>query len=1588
MLPSSPLKNLKLAAFLRLPFSGQLVIFLSCSLALLWLTIAVLLQHVHNRVLNESRKESENLIRVFVEEVRSSVHAIDLTLIDLRDRWQDEPHNFAEKVSSRQAYLEKEVAFQIAIINAKGMLAFSSADPNAKAVDLSDREHFRAHSDGTRDALFISKPVLGRVSQRWSIQFTRPLISPHGQFIGVIVLSVSPDYFTRFSQTIDLGTGGVIGLVRSGGEILARSPAPPQGLGKTLHNVPFFNQPLVNAGTFQRASESDGMVRQYTWRSLSQYGLAVFIGRSMDSLLDPFSRQKSFLIWCGVVISGLFAFIGYILLAWLQHRAKARIELEQSEFRWKYALEGAGEGVWDWNNRTGEVFYSRRWKEMLGYAEHEIRNCLTEWERLIHPEDKERVIAATNDYLAGKTSIYANEFRLRCKDNSWKWIFSRGMIISSDANGKPLRMMGTHADISERKRVDEAKQRAEMNRAEQALLRSELRFRQLADAMPQIVWTAEPDGAIDYANQSLTDYTGLKQVDVSSQNWITVLHPSDVDRTLVAWTESVRTGSSFSIEYRLIHAIENSYRWHLAKAVPIRDDSGTLVKWYGTATDIHDSKLASDEISRLAARLTTILESITEAFFTLDREWRFTYINKETERLLQRTRVELLGKVMWDEYPGAVGSVADREYRRAISEQCTVQFEIFYAPLSRWFQVRAYPSTDGLTVYFYDITERRRLQLFKVEQIGILERIAADASIDEILTAATRMIESPDPSTACAVMLINEDERRLNCAVAPSLPVSFLHAIDGMEIGPAVASCGTAVREKQPVFVADIANDPRWVDFRTSAIDHKVRACWSYPILSSAGEVFGSFAAYSSSVRLPEPIESEILRSCAHTVSIAIERQRAGHKARENEMRLRLRQRAIEASANPIAIGNAMAPDFQIEFVNPAFEHITGYAAADVIGKSLLFFCRDDLEQPSIIEMQAALVQQCESHAVIRAFRQDGIPIWIDIYASPVRDENGVVTHFVYAMYDITAARQYQAELEYQSNYDSLTGLANRNLLRDRVKQAITRAELNAEQVWIVCINLDRFKFVNDTLGHEAGNVLLQLVACRLIDALGSTDTAARVAGDEFVLVLADGIDELTVATTVQRLMDAVAYPLTIEDHEYFLSCTAGISVYPSDGDDAEALLKNADIAMHRAKELGRSNFQFYTAAMNSRAMDRLRLEGDLRLAVKRNELLLHYQPQVDLQTGRIVGMEALLRWQHPQLGLVPPDRFIRIAEETGLIVPIGTWVIRTACLQSATWQDAGFGSLRIGVNLSGNQFYQKDLVQTLAVILEETGLDAACLDIELTESLVMTDVAQALDIMHRLKQLGVKLSLDDFGTGYSSLSYLKRFPIDVLKIDQSFVRNITTDPDEAAIARAIITLARSLQLEVIAEGVETREQLGYLRQHRCDQIQGYYFSPALPAQDFEQLLIEDKCLPERDDVAEQQPTLLIVDDEENVTAALYRLLRRDGYRILRAHSANEGLSLLAQHDIQVVLSDQRMPGMTGTEFLSKVKGLYPSVIRMMLSGYTAVDSIIEATNSGAVFRFHTKPWEDDVLRSSIAEAFRYHWLIYRKEATASNGTF
>lgn len=580
---------------------------------------------------------------------------------------------------------------------------------------------------------------------------------------------------------------------------------------------------------------------------------------------------------------------------------------------------------------------------------------------------------------------------------------------------------------------------------------------------------------------------------------------------------------------------------------------------------------------------------------------------------------------------------------------------------------------------------------------------------------------------------------------------------------------------------------------------------------------------------------------------------------------------------------------------------------------------------------------------------------------------------------DITERKEYEKRLEYLATHDELTGLANRTLMQDRLAQSMHYAQRSGRMVAVLLLDVDRFKLINDSLGHGVGDQLLQAVARRLKESVRDADTVARLGGDEFVVLLAEVADVDDVGLVANKILHRLAEPHLVAGRDITLTASCGISLYPKDSEDAAFLVRNADVSMYRAKREGGNCISFFAPEMNERILETLELEGALRSALERQEFFLLYQPKVDLSNGRIIGCEALIRWQHPQRGIISPGEFIPLAEETGLIVPMGTWVLQEACRQIHTWQAQGLPVVSLSVNISARQFRQKNLPQLVSNILKQAEIDPRTLMLELTESILMRNPEEAVHLMSNLKNLGIRLSLDDFGTGYSSLAYLSRFPFDQVKIDRSFVNGIAYDPDSATIAVSIIALAHRMGLKVVAEGVEDEAQLGYLQKHGCDEFQGFLFSRPVPADTFAEMLRSHKRLPVDQLTSEGEPrTLLLVDDEPHTLSALRRLLMDEDYKILTAGNAQEGLELLAKHKVHVILTDQRMPGMSGTEFLGRVKTLHPDTVRIVLSGYADLDTVLRSVNEGALYKFLGKPWDDDQLLEHIREAFRYYEAIIR----------
>ncbi|WP_426124270.1 sensor domain-containing protein [Pararhizobium sp. PWRC1-1] len=715
--------------------------------------------------------------------------------------------------------------------------------------------------------------------------------------------------------------------------------------------------------------------------------------------------------------------------------------------------------------------------------------------------------------------------------------------------------------------------------------------------------------------------------------------------------------------------------------------------------------------------LKAMIDQVPDYLFVKDLKGRFVMVNQAVVHIHGFDAPEqLIGKNDFDLHDAESAAIFfDIEQNVIHSTRAMIDMEELVVDANtgakKWLSTTKVPMRDenddvvGLVGISRDITARKKDDLLRDEQAAVLEMIALNLPLEAILNRLVLLMESQLDGVLGSILLLDEAGKYLRQGAAPTLPLAYCRAIDGIEIDSGIGATIASHRER--IVVSDIADDPLWTDLQTLALRHNLRSCWSSPIMSHQGGVLGTVAIYADVVRHPGTTEKNLLQMTTRIAAIAIERQHA------------------------------------------------------------------------------------------------------------------------------------EARISFMAHHDMLTGLPNRSLLTDRLTQAMLQTERHNPWVSVVFVDLDNFKFVNDSLGHNAGDKVLKTVAQRMLDCVHSTDAVVRLGGDEFIILLTDmPANTDAISATLHQIKMAIAEPISVNDQALHITCSMGVATFPHDGTEAETLIANADAAMYKAKDAGRDSFQFFTAAMNTRAHERLALQDGIRQGIARSEFYLVYQPQVDLKSGQMFAVEALVRWQHPTLGVISPIQFIPLAEETGLIVPLGDWVLHEACRQNKQWQDEGHVPITVCVNVSARQFQDENWTDRVLRALSETGLDPKYLELELTESLVMRDVGRAIATMKDLQVAGIAFAIDDFGTGYSSLSALKNLPVSRLKIDQSFVRNLAQDEDDRTIAAAVISLGQKLNLKVIAEGVETDEQLTFLRENQCDEIQGYHFSKPVNSEAIEALLV------------------------------------------------------------------------------------------------------------------------------------------------------
>lgn len=722
---------------------------------------------------------------------------------------------------------------------------------------------------------------------------------------------------------------------------------------------------------------------------------------------------------------------------------------------------------------------------------------------------------------------------------------------------------------------------------------------------------------------------------------------------------------------------------------------------------------------------------------------------------------------------------------------------------------------------------------------AVLAQLASNATLSTVLRHLCLYVEQVYPNAMSALLLLDADSQTLRVAAAPTLPAAYAATLENTPVSPDAGACGCAVYLGDTVLIDNIATDPRWQYERTAALAAGFASAWALPIRASRGDKLGVLALFYRQPCMPVEEEQHFLDDVTHLAGVAIQKDNVERGLAESEERYRL---AISNLHEGVVI---MSPDGIVQAANASAERILRVRPGQLVGRNRLDPIQrvvdEDGKEVGSTMMPSGVVLRTGEPIFGRVYGlllKTGELMWVRQNIIPIRRHNEPAPSSVMLSFaDITDIKRAEQRLRHLAAHDALTGLANRSFFIGHLESAIESARDESRELALFFLDLDRFKSVNDTAGHACGDTLLQSAAARLTDCIGPGDVIARLGGDEFVILIDQRVEGKRIALLAERLLQAMREPFDTVNGRYYLGVSIGVALYPHDGISGSDLLRSADAAMYRAKQNGRNRAQFYTAELNARLQRRYMLENALRDARENNELQLVYQPKYDLASHRIVGAEALLRWNSAKLGAISPVEFIPVAEETGLIVPIGAWVLRRACEQAVIWYEALGYDFRMAVNLSARQFQAGDVVPMIEQTLADTGLPPTALEVEITESLLMGGADEVRPMFDALTAQGIRISIDDFGTGYSSLSYLQRFPISNVKIDRSFITGIPGDPDSVALTEAIVAMARALGMTVTAEGVEDADQVEFLAKAGCQEIQGYYIGKPVTAEGFDRLL-------------------------------------------------------------------------------------------------------------------------------------------------------
>jgi diguanylate cyclase (GGDEF)-like protein/PAS domain S-box-containing protein len=1033
------------------------------------------------------------------------------------------------------------------------------------------------------------------------------------------------------------------------------------------------------------------------------------------------------------------------------------------------------------------VYVSPLFQKLSGYSYADLAGTIPA--DYIYPDDREVVRKKAIKSLKGKSSD-AYEYRFTRKNGEVMWILE--MATSIVFKGERAALV-SFMDINERKKMEET------------ILQSEERYRTILDEMEDAYFEVDVAGNFIFLNDAICRLLKYSKEELLGKSFRVHVDNDDIPLLYNAFGRIYSTGNpERNICYKAIRKDETT-RYAEIAGFPLKNQQGEIVGFRGIGRDITERMIMQEALRQSEEKHRSIIENIQDGYFEVDLAGNLTFFNEAICEIQGYSKEELMGmnhrQYADKENSEKVFNAFNKIYKTGITGSI-FEYEIIRKDgTKRQIEVSASLKKDaeGKPIGFRgttrDITERKKMEE-TIRQSEERYRTILDEMEDAYF----------EVDIAGNFTFVNDSCcRHLGYSKEELLGASFRGQMDKEEFEKVYKAFGNIYSTLKPEKV---------ISYKVIRRDGTIAFAemTGFPLQNQKGEVIG-------------------FRGIGRDIT---QRRQMEEALRQSEERYRTIIKEMEEWYFETDLtGN-------VTFFNDIFANVLGYSQKELTGLNFQSFIKKE-ETDSVFRLfnQVFKTGKPTRNFPYEFISTDGTATSAEFSIFPKRDNEGKICGFRGVAHDITERKQAEEKIQYMATHDSLTGLPNRLMFSQLLNHSMQSAQRYKRQFAVLFLDLDRFKNINDTMGHEAGDLLLQEIATRLKQTLRAVDVIARLGGDEFVILIEEISDSSHVSTVAHKILTSIIKPLTIMKQECRITASIGISIYPKDAEDEQSLMKNADMAMYLAKEEGKNNYQFYSEDIQSKSLEHLSIETNLRFALERNELSLHYQAKVDFKTNAITGVEALLRWQNPNLGSVTPTQFIPVAEETGLIVSIGLWVMKTACEQNVAWQREGLPPVCMAVNLSLRQLTDDNLIDDIRTALNDSGMAPNLLELEITESMVMHNPARMISVLAKIKSLGVRLAIDDFGTGYSSLAQIKHFPIDTLKVDRSFIRNIPQDAEDKAITEAIIAMGKTLSLRVVAEGVETVEQMNFLKDHSCDEMQGYYFSKPIIPEQFADLLRE-----------------------------------------------------------------------------------------------------------------------------------------------------